>query len=290
MNCERFQTIVADLARSENQDTRWGIPAGVVVIDANDRAEALAHVDNCSHCGQMLTDQTDLSEMLWGAADRLKFLQAPAHVEQQLLATFRAQTHLHSRPSSRPHWRYWVSAAAAVLLVTFGLLAWRWYVASTRQSPAQANSKSAIAPPSQAPKQEQVLPVKVAGIQSTTAPPVQSSNQTGHRSAPKTSSARRHPASSQLAKRAGAKPSIVEPASAVATNAETREVVTEFISVGYGSALDLQDGGQLVRVELPRSALARFGLPVNMNRVDEKVKADVLVGADGLARAIRFVQ
>src|SRR5205807_7115854 len=150
--------------------------------------------------------------------------------------------------STGPRWRYWVSAAAAVLLLTFGLLAWRSYVASTRQSPAEANSKSTIAPPSQAPKEEQSLPGKVAGVQSFTAPPVQSSNQKGNRSAPRTSTARRHPASSQLAKRANAKPSIVEPTAAVATNAETREIVTEFVSVGYGSALDLQDGGQLVRV------------------------------------------
>jgi hypothetical protein len=51
-----------------------------------------------------------------------------------------------------------------------------------------------------------------------------------------------------------------------------------------------QDGGQLVRVELPRSAMASFGLPVNLDRANERVKADVLVGSDGQARAIRFVQ
>jgi hypothetical protein len=52
----------------------------------------------------------------------------------------------------------------------------------------------------------------------------------------------------------------------------------------------LQDGGHIVRVELPRSALVRFGLPVNMDRMNEKVKADVWLGVDGLAHAIRFVQ
>ena len=56
------------------------------------------------------------------------------------------------------------------------------------------------------------------------------------------------------------------------------------------NAANLQDGGQIVRVELPRSALANFGLPVNMDRYNEKVKADVLFGVDGLAHAIRFVQ
>jgi hypothetical protein len=52
----------------------------------------------------------------------------------------------------------------------------------------------------------------------------------------------------------------------------------------------LQDGGQIIRVRLRRSELLRFGFPVNMERYNENVKADVLVGVDGLARAIRFVQ
>ena len=56
------------------------------------------------------------------------------------------------------------------------------------------------------------------------------------------------------------------------------------------NAASLQDGGQIVRMELPRSTLVNFGLPVNMDRYNEKVKADVIFGVDGLAHAIRFVQ
>ena len=96
-------------------------------------------------------------------------------------------------------------------------------------------------------------------------------------------------AAAQLAKRRLEERRIAEQANALA-NVEPAEVATDFVPVGYGSALDLQEGGQLVRVELPRLALASFGLPVNMDRVDERVKADVLVGPDGLARAIRFVK
>ena len=33
-----------------------------------------------------------------------------------------------------------------------------------------------------------------------------------------------------------------------------------------------------------------FGLPMNMDRANERIKADVVVGNDGLARAIRFVR
>jgi hypothetical protein len=62
------------------------------------------------------------------------------------------------------------------------------------------------------------------------------------------------------------------------------------MQLGDGSVGNLQEGAQVVRVEMPRYAMARFGLPVNMERYDERVKADIWLGADGLARAIRFVQ
>jgi hypothetical protein len=78
--------------------------------------------------------------------------------------------------------------------------------------------------------------------------------------------------------------------STVAANYSGNEVATDFMPVGYANPMDLQDGGQVMRVELPRSTLAGFGFPVNMERANERVKADVLVGPDGQARAIRFVQ
>ena len=70
---------------------------------------------------------------------------------------------------------------------------------------------------------------------------------------------------------------------------QPKEIATDFISLTYG-APEVGADAQLVRMELPRSAMASFGLPVNMDRADQRVKADVLLGADGLARAIRFVQ
>jgi len=67
------------------------------------------------------------------------------------------------------------------------------------------------------------------------------------------------------------------------------EIATDFIPLRPMNAASFQDGGQIVRVELPRSALASFGLPVNMDRYNEKVKADVIFGVDGMAHAIRFI-
>ena len=70
----------------------------------------------------------------------------------------------------------------------------------------------------------------------------------------------------------------------------TNEIATDFVPLGDMNSVFLQDGGQIVRVKLRRSALVRFGIPVDMDRYNENVKADVLIGVDGLARAIRFVQ
>ena len=49
------------------------------------------------------------------------------------------------------------------------------------------------------------------------------------------------------------------------------------------------ESGHIVRIALPRSAVASLGLPVNEERLDDRVEADVIIGEDGLAHAIRFV-
>ncbi len=73
-----------------------------------------------------------------------------------------------------------------------------------------------------------------------------------------------------------------------ARTAVKREIVTNFIPVMVDP--DPFERGRLVRVKLPRSALTAFGLSLNEERSDERIQADVLVGEDGLARAIRFVK
>jgi len=47
--------------------------------------------------------------------------------------------------------------------------------------------------------------------------------------------------------------------------------------------------GELVRVSLPASAMRVVGLPVREESLEEPVLADVLIGEEGMARAIRFV-
>jgi negative regulator of sigma E activity len=76
-----------------------------------------------------------------------------------------------------------------------------------------------------------------------------------------------------------------------AAKSNEAESMTDFISlVADAPAATPLESGQLVRVQVPRAALASLGLPLNAERGNEPVKADVLLGGDGLARAIRFVR
>ena len=48
--------------------------------------------------------------------------------------------------------------------------------------------------------------------------------------------------------------------------------------------------GEILRVNLPASVMRTVGLPVREDRLGDPVQADVLVGEEGLPRAIRFVR
>jgi hypothetical protein len=68
---------------------------------------------------------------------------------------------------------------------------------------------------------------------------------------------------------------------------QPRETFTQFFPL-----LDVAppfERGELVRVVVPASTMRKVGLPVNQDHLTDRVYADVLVGQEGLARAIRFV-
>ena len=58
--------------------------------------------------------------------------------------------------------------------------------------------------------------------------------------------------------------------------------------VAAGDAAD-EDDVNLVRVEVPRSAMIALGLHVSADRDEELVEADILLGSNGIARAVRFL-
>jgi hypothetical protein len=72
---------------------------------------------------------------------------------------------------------------------------------------------------------------------------------------------------------------------------KSADVMTAFLPLVYGNVPTTDV--RIVRLELPRTALAAFGL-VPVESLDDRqpatVTADVIVGEDGLARAVRFVR
>jgi hypothetical protein len=50
------------------------------------------------------------------------------------------------------------------------------------------------------------------------------------------------------------------------------------------------ESATIVRVQLPMSSLRLMGLPISEDRAAEFVQADMLLGQDGLARGVRFVE
>ncbi len=74
----------------------------------------------------------------------------------------------------------------------------------------------------------------------------------------------------------------------VATKVVEREKIkTDFIALSYSPAAE---SGQILNVKVPRSMMVALGVTSNVENISELVNAEVVMGDDGLARAIRFVQ
>jgi hypothetical protein len=253
MNCQRFEGVVNDIAREQ-------------IIDAGAREAALRHSDGCEHCTERLADERAMTQHLRELAGEMEGSGAPARVEARLLAAFDELALIQFAPqvsARRYRARYLIGAIAAGLVIVFGLstIRWRQTVPVTRDAgtPLLASSGKPAVP----------------SITITSPPPIMEKTK-GAVPAAQRKTSNRHK---------GGAPASTRPASPGNT-----EIATDFLPLTYGAATNLEEGGRMVRVELPHSALATLGLPVNMDRANERVKADVLLGVDGLAHAIRFVR
>jgi hypothetical protein len=260
MNCQRFEGLVNELAREQT-------------MDASVRHKALLHSRSCVICGVLLEDQRLLTHTLREFSTRMRAVTVPPAIQQTLLAEFREHqttnpvAEIHSR---RRHFGY-AAAAAAVLLLAFAAIAYQANLLRRQEKPVVL-VPSGTGDPGLEVKNQPTPATRPSDTD--VSPPVAKPTQI-------------HVNSHRHRKTQRTKP--IANNETVAANHATTEVVSEFIPIGY-STLNVEEGAQLFRVEMPRSAMVRFGLPVNMERYNERVKADVLVSADGLARAIRFVQ
>jgi hypothetical protein len=250
MNCNDFEKLVLALARTR-------------LLDGAPWEQGLIHAEICKRCAARLAEERALLASMRAVVDELAGEEPPARVETALLAAFRAQTAATASATVIPmrgrivRWSNWkLTAAAAGILILISVMAIFWSPASSHKP--QREERAVLPTPGASPTSPQLAEPPVGSDQVMAGQP---------ESRPKR--ARRR---------------------ARVNSSDEAEVVTQFFPLREGEDLTELESFQLVRVELPGSALSEVGLPVDPETVNEPVKADVVLGQDGLARAIRFVR
>lgn len=270
MNCKEFNNLVTTLA-----DNR--------LLEAQRQSEAVEHAAQCSACDARLTAERNLTRALRATAEADR-MAAPAHVKTALLQAFAAQTQSQTAsnviafPTRAQRFRPWAIAAALLLSAVLpAALLWRY----ARQQVPAPTAKSEIRPI------EQVAAVTPTPTQ--TATPTKPA-QVSVKPAGVTSQRVNFKAAPAKFRRASRPRRVAQaqPSRARQTATAAAENYQGFIALTYNRQ-DANEGGMVVRVNVSRATLNSLGLPSNGGNNNEQVKADLLVGDDGVARAIRFV-
>ena len=281
MSCRNIETIITELARGQ-------------MLEARVKEDALGHMETCRRCAGRFADEQILTAGLRAVALNAATKETPMRVEAALLSAFRqGAASPFASPGGAPlqpvatPWLPWSIAAAAAILI-FSVFALPRLMPNdsrdlagqekNRAQPATGMSPTITAPESFAAQGD---PENQSGDVAGNPEP----ELDGELPSPRPADRRR-----AMMQTAGLRNRPTRGANnmrpAVSMN---EEVTTDFMPLTYGG-LSQSEGGQVVRVELPRSALQSLGLPMNAERASERVKADVLLGHDGVARAIRFVR
>jgi hypothetical protein len=251
MSCSDFETIIIEIARDR-------------LMDAATRERGLEHVRRCTPCATLLVEERALSRDLRALSARCSAEEIPERIETALLAAFRQRA---AAPVVAPRRRRWALAVAALALLTFGISLAGWIASSTKREAPAPGSNGAQAAPTDVP----ATPEKSG----QTPPQIVEFREPDRRIL--------GPAPRQRQKRLAS-------ANYRSSGADAaREFVTPFFPVMQGGELIPLEGGQFVRVRMPRSNLIPLGIPIDQGRASETIKADVLLSNDGLARAIRLV-
>jgi hypothetical protein len=178
-----------------------------------------------------------------------------------------AQSRMETQASN---WPRWALAAAAVILIAFGFIIYR----AIQNRPQNPKSVIVI-------KENESQKANGVGVKKSAAPKPTVE--------PKEQVVKKKRAPRPLRHN---RPLIDEPiiTASMPVYEKRSEYATDFIPLSYGGVLRPMESGEVVRLEMPRSALIAFGLPVNVEQADAPVEAELLLGEDGMARAIRFLR
>lgn len=229
------------------------------VPEAKVWVQSQAHLNGCVRCTARLAEERALLAGIQAVVSELANEKTPAHLEATLLAALRAQTVQHQTlkaSSVKAPWMSWrfAVAVAAMLLVAI-LVGVTWQQSTSKKPMPQARQLSVTA--------------------ASPTPEVDSNDGTSnaHEAMPLRAAVHRR----------SPRRSFRQPV------APPGEIATPFYSLVEDGALASVESGRIVRVEVPASTLIPFGVPLTAETSTQPVQADLLLGQDGLARAIRFL-
>ncbi len=218
-------------------------------LESAECERALSHAESCSQCAELLMHVEWLEFSLAKFAEQSAVLQAPSRVEAALQREFRRQKAARARKQIA--WRLAALGTAAALFLAIGLS-----LRHRQIRPAAPASNTAPQVAAQAP---QIPP----------APPP----------------AETHAETASVAKRIAH----VQRSLAAPTRVVEAEEEASFVRLPYTVDSVTLDGGTIVRVEMPRAALASYGLPVADFGGNDRVPVDLVLSTDGTPEAIRLV-
>jgi hypothetical protein len=264
MNCQTFEELVSELASEK-------------LMDAALRKSAFVHASACHHCSARLADQRTLSAQLSVLAEATGDELAPPLLKKELMAAFAQR---HSAQSAlfrnglpgkisleseewRKSWLRWTLAAAALIAcLMISAIIWRQWAMSGQEE------KANMTKPAPTPAQESPTPIPESSVASEK----HDQNRTGK--SPEYGSRRR----------------AIKPGVLTGTSANESEIASEFVPLTFAGETQALQNGYIVRVEVPRATLIAMGLPLSVEREEEAIKADVMMGDNGVAYAIRVVR
>jgi hypothetical protein len=83
---------------------------------------------------------------------------------------------------------------------------------------------------------------------------------------------------------------VYHPAKSSEVSEPEQQQPIEFYALADMSSNESIAGGRVVRVDLPRASLVALGVNVPLDGDKQLIKADIVVGPDGVPRAIRVVE
>jgi len=213
---------------------------------------ALAHAESCSDCAAQLTEMESLSFSLRQLAEVSAEAQAPPRLETLLLQEFRREK---SATASRGvRWQLAAFGIAAAALLALELSLHRQHLVTPPSVDSAQNSSQAVIA---TPDNSAATKISTATADSNTQQGVSHAQATGN--------------------------------SAQAAETDDSEYATAYMPLPYAYDPSGLEGGAVVRVVLPRAALASYGLPVEGMGLRDQVTADMVISQDGTPQAIRLV-